>query len=150
MKPTANRLRLGKKFPPPPPVFDFEAPPCEKHPFYHEEKKCRDFVRVNLRAPPSKLVFIWGRQLKLEPATINEISDRSPLRHSLGASNPPPPFPPSSIQIIICRSRQWTDVKFSTNWKKTTPPSFRSPYVTQGDLGVRLECKLWVFFFTAW
>jgi len=82
-------------------------------------------------------MMIWGRQLKLEPATIRDISDRLPLRHSLGTSNPPP-LNFFASRIYLAAGPDGGQMSNSKNWKKSTPPSFRSPYVCQGDLGLTM------------
>ena len=38
----------------------------------------------NLRTPPQTLVRQWGKQLKMDPADVERISDRVKLRFALG------------------------------------------------------------------
>ncbi len=38
------------------------------------EKKCNEYIRNRLRAPPIPLVKKWGRQLKMKSADIDKIS----------------------------------------------------------------------------
>lgn len=48
------------------------------------EKRCIEFIRQNLRAPPISLVQQWGRKLKLPPRDIQDINSRIILRGQLG------------------------------------------------------------------
>jgi hypothetical protein len=41
-------------------------------------------MKDELRAPPWSLVLRWGRQLRLEPTEIADVSQRLVLRHKLG------------------------------------------------------------------
>ena len=41
-------------------------------------------MKDNLRAPPQTLVRQWGKQLKMDPADVERISDRLKLRFALG------------------------------------------------------------------
>jgi len=99
---TSSHVRLGKI----PPYFSFDLSYSVKN--VALEKKCRDFSRVNLRAPPWKLMLIWGRQLKLDLATIKDISAKLPLRHALGTHPPVPFLFPLAHLLKLFRSGQWT------------------------------------------
>ena len=46
-------------------------------------------MRENLRAPPWKLVLQWGRQLRMYPTDIMNVSEKLQLRHALGKTPPP-------------------------------------------------------------
>ena len=48
------------------------------------EKKCKVYMRDNLRAPPWKLVLQWGRQLAMDTSEIKKVSDTLSLRHAIG------------------------------------------------------------------
>ena len=52
-------------------------------PIFILERKCRDFMKSNLRAPPWRLVLTWGNQLKLSRETIKDVSEKLALRHAL-------------------------------------------------------------------
>jgi len=51
---------------------------------YLLENKCTRYMKDNLRAPPQTLVRQWGKQLKMDPADVERISDRLKLRFALG------------------------------------------------------------------
>ncbi len=55
------------------------------------EKKCNEYIRNRLRAPPIPLVKKWGRQLKMKSADIDKISGEIALRHKIGI------FPPTHL-----------------------------------------------------
>ncbi len=51
---------------------------------YLLENKCTHYMIDNLRTPPQTLVRQWGKQLKMDPADVERISDRVKLRFALG------------------------------------------------------------------
>jgi|LakMenEpi07Jul09_1017256.scaffolds.fasta_scaffold02233_2 hypothetical protein len=57
---------------------------CQDSTFYVPEKKCLTYIQNRLRAPPSHLVFQWGKQLKLTPQEIQTVNESLPLRYRLG------------------------------------------------------------------
>jgi hypothetical protein len=62
---------------------------CQDSTFYVPEKKCLTYIQNRLRAPPSHLVFQWGKQLKLTPQEIQTVNESLPLRHRLGIEYTP-------------------------------------------------------------
>ena len=51
---------------------------------YLLENKCTHYMIDNLRTPPQTLVRQWGKQLKMDSADVERISDRVKLRFALG------------------------------------------------------------------
>ena len=93
-------------------------------------------MRENLRAPPWKLVLQWGRQLRMYPTDIMNVSEKLQLRHALGKT--PPPLSSSYLKLVRNYFFPGPDPGHISNshmWKKTTPSSFRSPFFAQGDIG---------------
>jgi hypothetical protein len=48
------------------------------------EKKCKDYIKNNLRAPSITLVKKWGKQLKLSDEDIKNVNSNLLIRHQLG------------------------------------------------------------------
>jgi len=48
------------------------------------EKKAEVYQRSNLRVPSKHLVHQWGKQLKMDSADVENISQRLRLRHTQG------------------------------------------------------------------
>ena len=107
------------------------------------EKKCKVYMKDNLRAPPWKLVLQWGRQLAMDTSEIKKVSDTLSLRHAIGkiiplfffSRNPP-------YKIYTFPGPDPGHLSNSRLWKKTTPAAFRSPFFAQGDIGV----VPWIYF----
>lgn len=47
-------------------------------------KKCHDYIKTYLRAPPQQIVLRWGQKLKLSSKESREISDGLKIRAQLG------------------------------------------------------------------
>lgn len=47
-------------------------------------KKCHDYIKTQLRAPPLNDVISWGRKLKLSSKESRGISDSLKIRAQLG------------------------------------------------------------------
>lgn len=48
------------------------------------KRKCDNYIKMTLRAPPLSMVTRWGRQFKLTTKEIMQVSDSIVLRRQLG------------------------------------------------------------------
>lgn len=48
------------------------------------EKRCFQYIRINLRAPSASLVNKWGKKFGMTLDDIKEVNDQLQIRHQLG------------------------------------------------------------------
>lgn len=97
----------------------------------NSEKKIEEYVKNNLRAPPILLVKKWGKNLSAEE--IQTVNDRIKWRGQLG--KPPGIFFGNFFFKKKCLGPDSGALNNTKKWKATTPHSFKSPYICQGDIG---------------
>ena len=52
--------------------------------FFCSDKKCQDYIKHHLRAPPRAQVVGWARAFKCPAADIDQFNELILLRHKLG------------------------------------------------------------------
>jgi len=112
------------------------------------EKKCYNFIKNNLRAPPIPLVKKWGTKMGLSPQETASVNDRLLIRHQLGTKKKHY-FPPSLLKSIFTGPDSGA-LNNTKKHQKVTPRSYSSPYLLQGDIGfIHYKKKRYGQFFCA-
>jgi len=110
------------------------------------EKKCYNFIKNNLRAPPIPLVKKWGTKMGLSPQETASVNDRLLIRHQLGTKKKHY-FPSSLLKKHFYRSRFRSAQQHKKTSKSHTTIIFISLFIARRYRIYSLQKKaIWTIF----